>query len=139
MGPDMTRNTMMGYELLAHKLTGLSRNKTDKLEEHAVVPMYRKFEQLNHRILLHLQDEISELEEELRDLDECIAQSSPRGEAGHVHPASRRGEARYGGELHYKRTDLLGRIYLKLGQYSKTPNNTCMLGKTAVRRRSTRI
>jgi hypothetical protein len=129
-GPDMTRNTMMGYELLAHKLTDLSRNKPDTLKERAVVPMYRKFEQLNHRILLHLQDEISELEEELRDLDECIAQSSPRGEAGHVHPASRRGEARYGGELHYKRTDLLGRIYLKLGQYSKTPNKNSVRSST---------
>jgi len=87
--------------------------------EEAVVPMYRKFEGLNHRVLLHLQDEIAELEEELRYLDECIAQCSPRDHAGRHHPASRRGDARYGGELHYRRTELLGRIYLKLGQYSK--------------------
>lgn len=118
IGPDLTKTTVVGYELLADKLTELSKNEDDVPGQNKVVPMYRKFEQLNHRVLLHLQDEISELEEELRQLDECIAQSSPRSDTGHVYPASRRGEARYGSELHYKRTDLLGRIYLKLGQYS---------------------
>ena len=55
-------DTMIGYELLAHKLSELKKgSKAD-----SVVPAYRKFEQLNHRVLLHLQDEISELEEELR-------------------------------------------------------------------------
>lgn len=81
--------------------------------------MYRKFEHLNHRVLLHLQDEVSELEEELQYLDDSIAQLSPRDETGHTYPASRRGDARYGGELHYKRTELLGRIFQKIGQYSK--------------------
>ncbi|KAF2796563.1 hypothetical protein K505DRAFT_160845 [Melanomma pulvis-pyrius CBS 109.77] len=119
IGPDLTKTTVVGYELLADKLTELSKNEDDVAGQNKVVPMYRKFEQLNHRVLLHLQDEISELEEELRQLDECIAQGSPRSDTGHVYPASRRGEARYGGELHYKRTDLLGRIYLKLGQYNQ--------------------
>lgn len=120
-GPDLTKTTVVGYELLADKLTEFSKHEAKAQPERKIVPMYRKFEQLNHRVLLHLQDEISELEEELRYLDECIAQSSPRAETGLMHPASRRGEARYGGELHYRRTDLLGRIYLKLGQYSKKP------------------
>ena len=83
-----------------------------------VVPLYRKFEQLNHRVLLHLQDELAELEEELANMDECIAQYSIRNEAGHVYPASRRREKHYGSEVHSRRTELLGRIYLKLGQYS---------------------
>jgi hypothetical protein len=83
------------------------------------VPMYRKFSHLNHRVLLHLQDETSELEEELRHLDECIAQITPRDAEGYAYPASRRGDARYGGEMHFKRTELLGRIYQKLEQYSK--------------------
>jgi peptidoglycan/xylan/chitin deacetylase (PgdA/CDA1 family) len=83
------------------------------------VPMYRKFEHLNHRVLLHLQDETSELEEELRNLDECIAQITPRDADGYAYPASRRGDARFGGEMHFKRTELLGRIYQKLEQYSK--------------------
>ncbi|KAF2477851.1 uncharacterized protein BDR25DRAFT_4530 [Lindgomyces ingoldianus] len=118
-GPDSTKTTVVGYELLADKLTELSKNDNETTGGGKVIPMYRKFEHLNHRVLLHLQDEISELEEELRYLDECIAQISPRTETGHVYPASRRAEARYGGDLHYRRTDLLGRIYLKLGQYNQ--------------------
>ncbi|KAJ4303745.1 hypothetical protein N0V90_002646 [Kalmusia sp. IMI 367209] len=118
LGPDLSKTTVVGYELLADTLSKHPKDKQMRLGEEAMVPMYRKFENLNHRILLHLQDEISELEEELRYLDECIAQSSPRDHAGHHHPASRRGDARYGGELHYRRTELLGRIYLKLGQYN---------------------
>ncbi|KAF2268637.1 hypothetical protein CC78DRAFT_540891 [Lojkania enalia] len=112
-GPDMSKTTVVGYELLADKLTELSRIGDGEVKEgeETVVPMYRKFETLNHRVLLHLQDEISELEEELRYLDECIAQITP------LHPASRRGDAKHGGELHYRRTELLGRIYIKLGQY----------------------
>ncbi len=115
--PDMTKTTVVGYELLADKL---SESPTDlKEQKDNMVPMYRKFEHLNHRVLLHLQDEICEMEEELRYLDECIAQSSARDEAGQNYPASRRNDARYGHELHYKRTELLGRIFQKLGQYSK--------------------
>ena len=81
--------------------------------------MYRKFEHLNHRVLLHLQDETCELEEELRQLDECIAQMSPRDAEGYEYPASRRSDARYGSDVHFKRTELLGRIFQKLEQYSK--------------------
>lgn len=118
--PDMTRATAVGYELLANKLSETPKKSSKLLRKGGnVVPMYRKFEHLNHRVLLHLQDEVCELEEELRALDESIAQMSPRDDAGHAFPASRRGDARYGGELHYKRTELLGRIFQKLGQYSK--------------------
>jgi hypothetical protein len=117
---DVAKTTVVGYELLADKLTELSHNEKGEQMEGKILPMYRKFEQLNHRVLLHLQDEISELEEELRYLDECIARASPPEESHHRHTASRRNEARYGGELHYRRTELLGRVYLKLGQYSKS-------------------
>ena len=116
-GPDPPQKTVVGYELLAEKLTGSLKEDGEFSGEGAVVPMYRKFENLNHRVLLHLQDEISELEEELRIIDESIAQAVP-GPSGHMQLASRRAESRYGNELHYKRTDLLGRIFLKLGQYS---------------------
>lgn len=111
------QGTMVGYELLAKKLSQTANEQSSTGEE-PVVPMYRKFGNLNHRVLLHLQDEIGELEEELRYLDEYIAQCAP---LGHQYPASRRGDARYGGEMHHRRTELLGRIYLKLGQYSTTP------------------
>ena len=120
--PDMTKTTVVGYELLADKL---SESPTElKSQKDDMVPMYRKFEHLNHRVLLHLQDEICELEEELRYLDECIAQNTPRDEAGQSYPASRRNDARYGHELHFKRTELLGRIFQKLGQYSKCMHST---------------
>jgi hypothetical protein len=118
--PDMTRATAAGYELLANKLSETPKKSSKFLRKAgSVVPMYRKFEHLNHRVLLHLQDEICELEEELRSLDESIAHMSLRDDAGQSYPASRRNDARYGGELHYKRTELLGRIFQKLGQYSK--------------------
>lgn len=118
-GPDLNKTTIVGYELLADKLGEGSKHEQRSSREEAVVPLYRRFEQLNHRVLLHLQDEISESEEELRYLDECIAQFAARDERGNVYPASRRGDARYGNDLHFRRTELLGRIYLKLGQYSK--------------------
>jgi hypothetical protein len=115
---DVTKPTKVGYELLADKLTELSRK--DSTQGHgSIVPMYRKFEQVNHRVLLHLQDEISEMEEELRQLDEGIAQSVPPMTFGQAPMPSRRAEAKYGSDMHYKRTELLGRIFLKLGQYSK--------------------
>lgn len=119
--PDMSRTTAAGYELLANKLSETpKKNNGPGRKAGNLVPMYRKFEHLNHRVLLHLQDEVCELEEELRYLDESIIQMSPRDDAGHTFPASRRGDARYGSELHYKRTELLGRIFQKLGQYSKS-------------------
>lgn len=108
-------DTMIGYELVAHKLSEFKKGRKDD----AVVPAYRKFEQLNHRVLLHLQDEISELEEELRQLDQEIAEASPGAQTGHRHPASRRGDTQFGNDLHRQRLDVLGRVFLKLEQYSK--------------------
>lgn len=113
------RTTVAGYELLADKLSEPAVGGSKSTQRKTIVPLYRKFEHLNHRVLLHLQDEISELEEELRQLDECIVQISPRDESGEAYPASRRGDARYGGEVHFKRTELLGRIFQKLGQYNQ--------------------
>lgn len=113
--PDPTRKTVEGYELLAEKLAEQSQENEEG--EEVWTPVYRKFAQLNHRILLHLQDEISVLEEELRIVDECIAQRTEMME-GEVPPASRRMEMRYGNEPHHRRTELLGRIFQKLGQYS---------------------
>ncbi|KAH3919902.1 hypothetical protein HBI56_032450 [Parastagonospora nodorum] len=117
---DITRTTAVGYELLANKLSETPKKTSKFLRKGGnVVPIYRKFEHLNHRVLLHLQDEVCEMEEELRYLDESINQISPRNETGHAFPASRRGDARYGSDLHYKRTELLGRIFQKLGQYNQ--------------------
>ncbi|KAH9869214.1 hypothetical protein IAQ61_006419 [Plenodomus lingam] len=120
--PDLSRKTVIGYELLAEKLSkpkSAGGKRSAKPGKGSIVPMYRKFEHLNHRVLLHLQDEVSEMEEELRHLDEVIAQTSPRDDSGRCYPGSRRGDARFGGESHYRRTELLGRIFQKLGQYNQ--------------------
>ncbi|KAF2455397.1 hypothetical protein BDY21DRAFT_75331 [Lineolata rhizophorae] len=115
--PDLSKTTLAGYELLATELSKC--DDPESTAEHSFQPLYRKFETLNHRVLLHLQEEITELEEELRVLDECIAQLAQTDEEGNLVPASRRRDARCGGELQYRRTDLLGRIFIKLGQYNQ--------------------
>ena len=102
-----------GYELLASRLS----TSTDINSPPRIKPLYRKFEALNHRLLLHLQDEISELEEQLHHLDNADTQS--RRVTGHIVPASRRGAAQAGGELQWHKTDILGRIGFKLTQYSR--------------------
>lgn len=128
--PDSKKPMVVGYESLAKKLSEIP-NEMSSGRRIRITPMYRKFEQLNHRILLHLQDEISELEEELRYLDECIAQSAPRRNKGQMQPASRRNDSRYGGGLQYQRTEALGRIYLKLGQYNQAMSSFHTLSKSA--------
>jgi hypothetical protein len=67
---------------------------------------------------LHLQDEISELEEQLHRLDSADTQSRRAGANGSVLPASRRAAQAAGGELQWHKTDILGRIGFKLAQYS---------------------
>ncbi|KIH93890.1 hypothetical protein SPBR_05653 [Sporothrix brasiliensis 5110] len=82
----------------------------------SIKPLYRKFEALNHRILLHLQDELSELEEQLHRLD--TADTQTRRLQNSILPASRRAEVLTGGELQWHKTDVLGKIGYKLGQYN---------------------
>lgn len=79
-------------------------------------PIYRRFEALNHRILLHMQDELSELEEQLHRLDTTDTQT--RRMQSRILPASRRAEYLAGGELQWHKSDILGKIGFKLGQYS---------------------
>lgn len=108
--PDLSRTTLAGYELLASKLA----------EDSSIIrPSYRKFEMMHHRILLHVQDELCELEEHLRRMDEFVAQMAPKQERDVMPPASRRADAFYGTELHRNRTQLLGQIFMKLEQYRK--------------------
>lgn len=109
-----------GYELLASRLSSHAASAEDE-KESKIKPMYRKFEALNHRLLLHLQDEISELEEQLHHLDGADTQSRRAGADGSVLPASRRAAQAAGGELQWHKTDILGRIGFKLAQYSTFP------------------
>lgn len=85
-------------------------------EEVTIKPIYRRFEVLNHRLLLQLQDELSELEEQLHRLDTTDTQT--RRLRSSILPASRRAEFLAGGELQWHKTDILSKIGFKLGQYS---------------------
>ena len=97
-----------GYELLATKI--------DSRGDAVLRPIYRKFETLNNRMLLYLQDEICEMEEQLRELDDAIAYEG-LNDVGKR--ASRRAEAKLPSQLQWHRTDLLNRCFAKVEQYSK--------------------
>lgn len=99
-----------GYSQLASEISS---------QEDAVLkPVYRKFETLNNRILLYLQDEISELEADLEELDAAITQEAQCvGRTGY--PASRRAEARTPGPRQWQRNHLLERCANKIDYYSE--------------------
>ena len=109
-----------GYGLVASHLT---RSTTQ--EKDGFPPLYRRFESVNHRVLLHLQDEIAQMEEELHTLDEYeemhrIATAEQEGIK--PVPASRRMEAQSQSysSLHYRRMDLMGALTHKTEQYSES-------------------
>ncbi len=122
--PRAEKLPMSGYELLAAKLStsapwATRRGSSSSLrsdDEPAIKPIYRRFEALNHRLLLHLQDELTELEEQLHRLD--TADTQTRRLQNCILPASRRAEAMAGGELQWRKTDVLGKIGFKLAQFS---------------------
>ena len=96
-----------GYDFLASSI--------NSQDDAVLKPIYRKFEMLNNRMLLYLQDEISEIEEQLRELDAAIAQEDAELGKG---PESRRSEAQLPSQLQWHRLDLLGRSFAKVEQYS---------------------
>ena len=104
-----------GYDLIASKLS----EQYDASSKDSIRPLYRRFEQLNHRILLHLQDEIAELEEEVQQIDQRILHLHSGFDSDQREPQSRRHEAHFGSEMHFRRTDLLGKVFQKLVQYNK--------------------
>jgi hypothetical protein len=131
--PDLTKVTLTGYELLASHLassTDPPTKNTTSSPPH-LTPLYRKFSHLHHRVLLHLQDELAELEYHLRMIDEGIAQTyatpppippttSPGSTTPATHyPASRRLERDIANNhpVFARRTLLLGEIYSKQQQY----------------------
>jgi hypothetical protein len=106
-GPPFGGLPLSGYELLAAKLSG-------NLGGPPIKPIYRRFEALNHRLMLQLQDELSELEEQLRDLDASDTQA--RQHPGGILPASRRQESP-NPNAPSARTELLTRVGYKICQY----------------------
>ncbi|GAB7324797.1 hypothetical protein MBLNU13_g08639t1 [Cladosporium sp. NU13] len=132
--PDLTKVTLTGYELLASQLASSSipPSKEPSSDPSHLTPVYRKFSHLHHRVLLHLQDELAEMEHHLRMLDEGIAQtytvppvpstdssSDPTSTTQTHYPSSRRIERDIssGHPVFARRTLLLGEIYNKQQQY----------------------
>ncbi|KAI1258730.1 hypothetical protein F5Y18DRAFT_326780 [Xylariaceae sp. FL1019] len=111
--PRAEKLPLTGYELLASRLAATSNDRSGP----CLRPMYRRFEMLNHRLLLHLQDEMCELEEQLHRLDTTDTQT--RCLQSGIIPASRRAEAVSGGELQYHRTEVMSKIGFKLEQYNR--------------------
>lgn len=108
--PRAEKMPLSGYQLVASKLS------SSHPQSLPIRPIYRRFETLSHRILLHLQDELAELEEQLHRLDTADTQTRRLRDC--FLPASRRTEVLAGGELQWHRTDILGKIGYKLEQYS---------------------
>ncbi|KAI2466950.1 hypothetical protein F4781DRAFT_404125 [Annulohypoxylon bovei var. microspora] len=106
---------LTGYELLTSKLSISPSNQSGP----HLRPIFRRFEMLNHRMLLYLQDEICELEEQLHRLDAADTQSRRIPGPDCFFPASRRAECMAGGELYWHKTDILGKIGFKLEQYNR--------------------
>lgn len=109
-----------GYGLLASHLSASPDNETHV----QLPPLYRRFEHLNHRVLLHLQDEIAQMEEELQVLDEYEEMhrfSTAEQQGDKPMPASRRMDAQTQAysNLHYRRLDLMGALVHKTEQYSE--------------------
>jgi hypothetical protein len=124
--PDLSKLTLTGYEQIALELS---------TTESPVKPLYRKFEYLNHRVLLHLQDELCDLEEQLRTIDEAIAQTEHTSADGQKTPASRRGDAfraRGGSELHNRRANLLGSIFVSTEHYNRAMSAYASIAKESV-------
>ena len=100
--------TLSGYDLVAHKLT-----------HEELPPVFRRFQKSNYRMLLQLQDEISEMEDELAALDLEDGRSRLKADGG-VSPASRRLSWEWTqSDLQSHRLEVLGRLYIKLEQYCK--------------------
>ena len=116
-----------GYDLLASMLT------TTSDDGHS--PVHRRFEALNHRILLVLQDEITTMENDLAVLDRTILEV----EGPHGRPSSRRAELAAPTPLQWQRMQLCGMLVSKLTQYSKHPLSHVSINQAKTFRPSSRI
>lgn len=99
-----------GYDLLASAIG--SRDAS------ALKPIYRKFEILNNRLLLSLQDEISGMEEGLQRLDASITHEEARGTNNNVDSHM------YLSQLKWHRQELMHQTFAKVEQYSTSHDLT---------------
>jgi hypothetical protein len=119
--PRADKLPLSGYGLLAAKLTASCASGP---EGPVVKPIYRRFEALNHRLLLHMQDQLAEAEERLNQLDTLDTQRRTR--PGIILPASRRDEAAYfgNGDIYCQRINVFGHIGHVLDRYSESSSKS---------------
>ncbi|KAJ9603585.1 hypothetical protein H2200_011771 [Cladophialophora chaetospira] len=97
---------LSGYDLVA-----------DKLASGELSPVFRSFKKVRFRLLLQLQDEISEMEQQLAALDNADTNSRLNSD-GSTSPASGRLSWQWNqSDLQAHRLHILGRISMKLEQY----------------------
>ncbi|KAG6010541.1 hypothetical protein E4U21_005894 [Claviceps maximensis] len=118
--PDLASNienmAPSGYHILARKLSGDVCGQT-------ISPIYRRFDALNHRLLLYMQDEIADLERQLTSLE--AKDTVKRSYAGGVLPASQRQDRLIDSSLAHQKTEILGLIGYKLSQYNHVLASYC--------------
>lgn len=107
------RQTKSGYDVLAASLSGSLQNQP------ALPGLYRRFKELNHRVLLGHQDQLSWLEEQLSMLDQADSEARNTGN-GFVPDALRR--ERTGTK---ERRQLMEQISNHLYRYSKLTATRC--------------
>ncbi|KAL8825542.1 MAG: hypothetical protein Q9191_004349, partial [Dirinaria sp. TL-2023a] len=90
----------------------LSASGIECRNEASLMPIYRKFETLNNRILLYLQDEITKMEEDLKRLDATIAEED--GQAVHLMAPTHM----YPSQSKWQRHELMCRILARVEQYN---------------------
>ena len=94
----------------------LAAHSVSSNEQVALKPIYRKFESLNNRVLLHLQSEISDLEDDLKHVDAAVVAST---KAAQKDKSPQHEEMRSTTPLQWRRKELIERILAKLDQYSR--------------------
>ncbi|KAL8688368.1 MAG: hypothetical protein Q9218_005707 [Villophora microphyllina] len=98
-------------------------------DDAVLMPVYRKFETLNNRILSYLQEEIMELEASLEELDAVIT-SEERSQKDAGRAASRRFGAKHPMQLYQRRSELMERCATKVNTYNQALSSYSNLTRT---------
>lgn len=93
-------------------------------DEASLMPIYRKFETLNNRILIYLQDEIAKMEEGLKRLDATITEED--GQVTHLMAPMHT----YPSQSKWQRHELICRILAKVEQYNTALSSYSNLTKS---------
>ena len=108
--PDSRHQSMLPYDKLVATFPG------------SPSPPLKVFTQTRQRLLLELQQEVSDLDTELKHLEAYLNTTSPVG-TGPMDSSGRRGSWQWNQhpqDLYAMRTDIVGRLHMKLEHYCKS-------------------